>query len=160
MSEVGPNKSNPNWNRLQSLVKSLSDELFELAEVYFNNGTANNVRDRRKLLDATLNISHACLEVMDSTCMVMAIMQLIVKDQSANVENDITSTQNKNTRTKADTTGNMISERGICNKVTNEENLRVRNRFNQILSLVEVAMCEMKNILDANGKVVMDKICH
>ena len=159
MSEVGPNKSNPNWNRLQSLVKSLSDELFELAEVYFNDGTANNVRDWRKLLDATLNISHACLEVMDSTCMVMAIMRSIVKDQSANVKNDIMSTQNKNTRTKADTTGSNISEIEILNKVTNEEKPRVRDRFNPILSLVEVAMSEMKNIVDANGKVVTDDCC-
>ena len=91
--------------------------------------------------------------------MVMAIMQSIVKDQSANVKNDITSTQNKNTRTKADTTRNMISERGIFNMVTNEEKPRVRNRFNPILSLVEVAMCEMKNIVDANGKVVIDDCC-
>ena len=121
--------------------------------------SVNNVRDWRKLLDATLNISHACLEVMDSTCMVMAIMRSIVKDQSANVKNDIMSTQNKNTRTKADTTRSNISEIEILNKVTNEEKPRVRDRFNPILSLVEVAMCEMKNIVDANGKVVTDKIC-
>ena len=91
--------------------------------------------------------------------MVMAIMRSIVKDQSANVKNDIMSTQNKNTRTKADTTGSNISEIEIFNKVTNEEKPRVRDRFNPILSLVEVAMSELKNIVDANGKVVTDDCC-
>ena len=48
---------------------------------------------------------------------------------------------------------------GQQNKVTNEEKPRVRNRFNPILSLVEVAMSELKNIVDANGKVVTDNGC-
>ena len=103
MNKVIHDKINPSWIGLETLVKSLNDELLNLAEFYFDKESVATLRrDKGMLSNATLNISKACLEVIDSTFMVMATMRSIVKDQGMNTKSGVEEAVDKNT-TKIET---------------------------------------------------------
>ena len=109
MNEVIHDKTNPSWIGLETLVKSLNDELLKLVEFYFDKESIATLRrDRGMLSNATLNISKACLEVIDSTFMVMATMRSIVKDQGMNTKSSVEEAIDKNT-TKVATCGRSYS---------------------------------------------------
>ena len=149
MDEVVHDNSNPNWIGLETLVKTLNDELLKLAEFYFDEPSITTLQqDGGSLSTATLNISKACLEVIDSTCVVMATMRSIIKDQSMNVRDDVRLTRNRNTH--PDTMNNMIA--GKTRRYSNEKEasvfVREKNNLNPILSLLEVATGEMKNVVN------------
>ena len=91
INKVIHDNNNPKWIGLETLVKNLNEELIELAEFYFDDETVSVLRQDEGLLStATLNISKACLEVIDSTCVVMATMSSIVKKQSKDLAQDTT----------------------------------------------------------------------
>jgi hypothetical protein len=148
MNEVVNDSSNPRWIGLETLVKTLNDELLKLAEFYFDEPTITTLQqDGGSLSTATLNISKACLEVIDSTCVIMATMRSIVKDQSVNIKDDIGLTQN--THEHANMTNNVTSEmRPHGNKKEASMFVRETNNLNPILSLLEVATGEMKNVVN------------
>jgi len=147
MNEIVEDKSNPNWIGLETLVKSLNDKLLKLAEFYFDDLSLTTLRQNRSLLStATLNVSKACLEVIDSTCVIMATMRSIVKDQSVNIKDDVGLTQN--THAHADTTNNMASETRTHSNKEASMFVRETNSLNPILSLLEVATGEMKNVVN------------
>ena len=148
MNEVVNDSSNPRWIGLETLVKTLNDELLKLAEFYFDEPTITTLQqDGGSLSTATLNISKACLEVIDSTCVIMATMRSIVKDQSVNIKDDIGLTQN--THEHANTIANVTSKmRPHGNKKETSMFVRETNNLNPILSLLEVATGEMKNVVN------------
>ena len=152
MNEVVNDSSNPRWIGLETMVKTLNDELLKLAEFYFDERTISTLQqDGGSLSTATLNVSKACLEVIDSTCVVMATMRSIVKDQSVNIKDDIGLTQNltQNTHEHADTMNDVTSEmRTHDNKKEASMFVREKNNLNPILSLLEVATGEMKNVVN------------
>ena len=160
MNEVVNDISNPRWIGLETLVKTLNDELLKLAEFYFDEPTITTLQqDGGSLSTATLNISKACLEVIDSTCVIMATMRSIVKDQSVNIKDDIGLTQK--THEHANTIANVTSEmRPHGNKKEASMFVRETNNLNPILSLLEVATGEMKNVVnreESNRKEVREK---
>lgn len=145
MNKVIHDNNNPKWIGLETLVKNLNEELIELAEFYFDDETVSVLRQDEGLLStATLNISKACLEVIDSTCVVMATMRSIVKKQSKDLAQDICSTEKKLTE-------NIFCKLGINKKADGEMKQWSDNSDNNltpILSLLEVAVGEMKNVVN------------
>ena len=74
-------------------------------------------------------------------------MRSIVKDQSVNIKDDIGLTQN--THEHANTIANVTSEmRPHGNKKETSMFVRETNNLNPILSLLEVATGEMKNVVN------------
>ena len=145
MNKVIHDNNNPKWIGLETLVKNLNEELIKLAEFYFDDETVSVLRQDEGLLStATLNISKACLEVIDSACVVMATMRLIVKKQSKDLEQDVCSTEKKLTE-------NIICKLGI-DKTSNGKVKQCSdnsdNNLTPILSLLEVAVGEMKNVVN------------
>lgn len=146
MDDIVHDSSNPRWLGLETLVKTLNDELVRLAKFYFDDVTLTTLeQDGGSLSTATLNISKACLEVIDSTVVIMATMRSIVKEQSVNIKNDVCLT--RDTHAHADTT--MTSEtRTYDKKKEASVSVREKNNLDPILSLLEVATGEMKNVVN------------
>jgi len=150
MNEVIHDETNPSWIGLETLVKSLNDELLKLVEFYFDKESIATLRrDRGMLSNATLNISKACLEVIDSTFMVMATMRSIVKDQGMNTKSGVEEAIDENT-TKIETCGRS------CSSVREYSVKRSNKKLSPILSLLEVAMDEMKNVADRDESQIKD----
>jgi hypothetical protein len=131
MNEVIHDNYNPNWNGLETLVKTLNDELMKLAEFYFDRRAVTSLgRNKDALCTGTLNISKACLEVIDSTCVVMATMRSIVKKHVNDNVQDVRLSQN---------IGTDNFSGGLAMK---ESNKRTDN-LAPILSLLEIALVRM-----------------
>ena len=65
-------QNNPHWNNLFCHVKELNDKLLSIANFYLCEDGTGSVKDEKILSKATSNISNACLEVTDATCVVVA----------------------------------------------------------------------------------------
>ena len=58
-------KRNPHWSRLEDVVETLSEELMNLAEFYFDKESILSLcKDKNEVGVGTLNVSKACLEVI------------------------------------------------------------------------------------------------
>ena len=117
------------------------------------------VQDNRRLLSkATLNISKACIEIIDNTCVVMGTIRYIVKDILMELQNNFGRAKIPNTNEE------RTQYAGWQTKFYNGNDyscsIAMRGNVNPISALLEVAMDEMKNIVnreESNEKEIRNK---
>ena len=81
-------QNNPHWNNLFRHVKELNDKLLSIANFYLCEDLTGSVKNEKILSKATSNISDACLEVTDATCVVVATMRSIIRKEIMDTKTD------------------------------------------------------------------------
>ena len=136
-------QNNPHWNNLFRHVKELNDKLLSIANFYLCEDVTSSVRDKNFLPKATSNISDACLEVTDATCVVVATMRSIIRKQIMDTKIDganITPSHENITEKREKRKG--IDESGQANhEIVGNDTVPITSKqINEILSFVEIAL--------------------
>jgi len=157
MNWVQNDNKNQKWVELENTVKSLNSELMELARFYFENDNIVSLhKDGGLLSTATLNISKACLEVVDSTCVVMAIMRSIINQQSIYIEAKIPSVA-KHT---VDNEVNQIVDSDLLIEKDNSLANMSRQKSYTALMLIEAAASNIRNSMKTDNSIRKKDDCN
>ena len=83
MNWVQHDHTNRMMTEVDNIVKSLNIKLMEMAKLCFENDDVTLFhKECGSLSSATLNISNACLELVDGAIVVMGMLWSIIKQQS------------------------------------------------------------------------------
>ena len=143
MNKVINDKRNPHWSRLEDVVETLSEELMNLAEFYFDKESiASLCKDKNEVSVGTLNVSKACLEVIQSVIIVTATMYSIIKKQSTdNIEGSCTENYGVD--------GTVMRRE---TRMADDTKKEYGNNLEPILCLLEVAVSQMRNAVNNKDK--------
>ena len=159
MNEVATDISHPNWIKLENVLKSVSDVIFEIAEFYIDKKKMRMEEDKRRLIsETTLNVSKACIEIIDNTCVVMGTIYCIVKDSLTQEQNNFGEAKIRNK--KEERTQYAVSKTKFYDGNNYSHSIAMKGNVNAIGALLEVALDEMKNIVNReklNEKEITNK---
>ena len=150
-------QNNPHWNYLFRHVKELNDKLLSIANFYLCEDVTSSVRDKKILPKATSNISDACLEVTDATCVVVATMRSIIRKQimDTKIDGANIAPSHENITEKHDKKKEIDESGQAYHELVGNDTVPITSKqINEILSFVEIALV----LSQANKKQAVEDI--